>query len=115
MHQIERAAGQVVANDTQKSVKAIDDAVLSLAHLCASIVEVSNASRLPVFTAQSALANAGEGLTKMIATRNDVALATRALRKIQNASDLQPVSFGCPPDYKPSAALSEVNDPRIPA
>lgn len=109
MHKIENSAGQVVANDTQKSVKAVDDAVLSLAQLCASIVEVSSASRLPVITAQSALANAGEGLTKMIATRNDLAQATRALRKIQNASDLKPVSFGCPPDYKPSATLNEAN------
>ena len=38
MHDIEPAAGQVVASDTQKSVEAVDQAVMSLAHLCASIV-----------------------------------------------------------------------------
>lgn len=105
MHDIKAAAGQVIANDTQNSVEAVDNAVLSLAHLCASIVEVSKASRLPVFTAQTALANVGEGLAKMISTRNDVGQATRELRKIQKASNLETVGFGCPPDYQPSAKL----------
>lgn len=115
MHQIETAAGQVIANDTQNSVKAVDDAVVSLAQLCASIVEVSRASKLPVFSAQSALANAGQGLTRMIDTRNDVGQATRALRKIQRASNLEPVSFGCPPDYTPNTALADTNRVADPA
>ena len=103
MHDIDTAAGQVVANDTQKSVEAIDQAVMSLANLCASIVEVSNAARLPVTTVQGALTNAGDGLTKMIATRNDIGGTTRELLKIRKSSNLQAVAFGCPPEFEPSA------------
>ncbi len=97
MHTIEAPAGQVIASDTQTSVEAVDKAVMSLAHLCASIVEVSSASSLPISTAQGALSNAGDGLTKLIATRSDLSRATRDLIKIRNASNLRTVAFGCPP------------------
>lgn len=97
MHEIETAAGRVVANDTQNSVDAVDRAVMSLAHLCASIVEVSKASRLPIGTAQAALTNAGETLAKLIASREGMSQATHELIAIQKASSLQTVSFGCPP------------------
>lgn len=107
MHDIEPAAGQVVASDTQKSVEAVDQAVMSLAHLCASIVEVSKASRLSISTAQGALAMAGTGLTKAISSREDLSRATRELIKIQNASNLETVAFGCPPLHKASARLSD--------
>lgn len=96
MHNIETAAGQVVASDTQNSVDAVDQAVMSFAHLCASIVEVSKASNLPIGTAQSALASAGTGLSKLISSRDDMSRATRELTAIQRASSLQTVSFGCP-------------------
>lgn len=109
MHDIKAAAGKVIASDTQASVEAVDNAVMRLAQLCASIVEVSKASRLPLLAAQGALANAGEGLTKMIDTRNDIGQATRELRKIQKASNLQAEAFGCPPDYKVSGRLAEVD------
>ena len=107
MHKIKTAAGQVIADDTRNSVDAVDTAVMSLAQLCASIVEVSKASKMPVQTAQSALANAGAGLAKMIDTRHDVGQATRELRKIQKASNLETVGFGCPPDYQPSARVED--------
>ena len=103
MHEIETAAGRVVASDTQKSVDAVDQAVMSIAHLCASIVEVSKASRLPVSTAQGALSMAGTGLTKAIDSREDISRATRELIKIQKASNLETVGFGCPPLHEPSA------------
>lgn len=107
MHNIETAAGRVVATDTQNSVDAVDQAVMSLAHLCASIVEVSKASRLPIGTAQAALANAGDSLTKLIASREDMSHATRELIAIQKASSLQTVSFGCPGGF-PSAQKTDV-------
>ena len=96
MFKIDKASGQVIASDTQSSIQALDNAVISLAHLCASIVEVSNASRLPVALPQSALADAGEGLAKIIASRADMARATKRLIAIQRLSDLQTTSYGCP-------------------
>ena len=96
MHNIEVSAGQVVASDTQKSVDAVDQAVMSLAHLCASIVEVSKASRLPVSTAQQALFSAGAGLANLIASRADMSEATAQLATIQRKSNLRETGFGCP-------------------
>ena len=96
MHKIELSAGQVIAGDTQKSVEAVDQAVMSLAHLCASIVEVSKASRLPVATAQHALASAGAGLANLIASRADMGEATAQLTTIQRKSNLRETGFGCP-------------------
>ncbi len=103
MLNIEKAAGQVVVSDTQRSVSAVDHAVMSLANLCASIVEVSKASNLPVYTVQASLTNAGSGLTKLIASRGDISDAVSAMVAIQNSSNLQTVSFGCPCTPPPSA------------
>ncbi|MCH2459190.1 MAG: hypothetical protein MK186_14250, partial [Henriciella sp.] len=100
------AAGQVVATDTQNSIDAVDRAVMSLAHLCASIVEVSTASRLPINTAQTVLANAGDGLSKLIASRADMSEATRQLAQIQRQSSLRETSFGCPTGF-PQGHLAE--------
>lgn len=104
MYAIETAAGNVVASDTQNSAEAIDKAVMSLAHLCASIVEVSSASNLPIVTAQSALTNAGSGLNKLIGTRHDLATATSEMLKVQKASNLETVGFGCPPRFEKEAS-----------
>ena len=96
MHKIEDSAGHVVANDTQKSVASVDQAVVSLANLCASIVEVSTASNLPIATAQSALAHASAGLSNLVASREDMAAATREIIRVQKASTLASLNFGCP-------------------
>lgn len=104
MINIQESAGQVVASDTQNSIAAVDQAVASLAQLCASIIEVSKASNLPINTAQAALANAGNGLNNLIASRADLSDATYAMAKVQQASNLETVSFGCPPiPDRPSA------------
>ena len=102
MHNIEAAAGGVVAADTQKSVEAVDQAVLNLANLCASIVEVSKASRLPISTAQRALASTGASLTSLIATRAEMSDATRELTAIQRKSNLRETGFGCPGGFPES-------------
>lgn len=107
MHDIQQAAGQVIASDTQNSVEAVDRAVVALAHLCASIVEVSKASRMPISTAQCALASTGEGLAKMIAGRADVSTATSELTAIQRRSTLRETSYGCPPLKGALASHSE--------
>lgn len=97
MHSIQVAAGQIIASDTQASADAVDTAVVSLAHLCANIVEVSKASKLPIMVAQGALEKTGEGLAKLIASRADMSAATRELNEIQRRSNLRETSFGCPP------------------
>ena len=104
MYSIDTAAGQVVADDLQQSIESVNAAVMSYANLCASIVEVNKASNLPITTAQEALQNAAEGLNKLVASRADMANATRELLDIQKASTLETVSFGCPEGFPPKTA-----------
>lgn len=96
MHQIAETAARVVVSDTQSSVGAIDQAVMSYSRLCASIVEVSNAADLPVTAGQPALAKVAAGLTALIEGREHIASATRELIKVQNASTLRETAFQCP-------------------
>lgn len=96
MHRIQETAAKVVASDTLSSVGAIDQAVMSYSRLCASIVEVSNASDLPVTAGQPALAKVAAGLTALIEGREHIASATRELLKVQRESSLRETAFQCP-------------------
>lgn len=96
MHHIELAAAKVIASDTKSSVGAIDQAVMSYSRLCASIVEVSNASDLPVSAGQPALAKVAAGLSALVEGRELIAGATRELIKIQQASTVREAAFQCP-------------------
>lgn len=96
MHRIQENAARVIATDTQTSVGAIDQAVMSYSRLCASIVEVSNAAELPVTAGQPALAKVAAGLAALIEGREHIASATRELIKIQRSSNLNETAFHCP-------------------
>lgn len=105
MYSIEQSAGQVIAADTQASVAAIDQAVLSYARLCASIVEVSQSAQLPVSASQPALNKMSAALVSVVEGRELVSGATRELLKVRRNSTLRTVGFGCPPELpsRPSA------------
>lgn len=96
MHKIEIAAAEVIASDTKSSVGAIDQAVMSYSRLCASIIEVSNASDLPVTAGQPALAKVSAGLSALVEGRALMAGATRDLIKIQQGSTVREHAFQCP-------------------
>ena len=106
MFKIEQGAGQVIAQDTQNSIEALDNAVMATARLCTSIVEVSKASRLPVSVPQSALNFAGESLVKLISSRSDVGSATKRMLAIQHGSSLKTTSFGCPEGFPEPSAIA---------
>lgn len=108
MLKIETAAGRIIAADTQASVAAIDQAVLSCSRLCGSIVEVSAASHMPIGAAQMALRNTADAIVAAIRGREEIANATRELLKVQSISTLRETSFGCPDGFpvKPSANVS---------
>ncbi len=107
MHQIDKSAGQVIASDTQASVAAIDQAVMSYSRLCASIIEVSHSANLPVTAGQPALAKMAAGLAALVEGREQIAGATRDLLKVQGRSNLAAVGLGCPPEFpEPSARAS---------
>ena len=99
MLEIKNAAGQIIAADTQASIAAIDQAVLSCSRLCGSLVEVSASARLPVGTLQKALSNTAEAISAAVRGREEITFATRELRKVQAMSTLEATSFGCPDGF----------------
>lgn len=111
MHRIQETAARVVVGDTQSSVGAIDQAVMSYSRLCASIVEVSNASNLPVTAGQPALAKVAAGLNALIEGREHIAAATRELIKVLRDSSLRETAFECPGGLP----MSEVEPSTVPA
>lgn len=96
MHKIELASAKVIASDAKSSVGAIDQAVMTYSRLCASIVEVSSASNLPVTAGQPALAKVAAGLSALVEGRELIAGATRELIKVQQASTVREAAFQCP-------------------
>ena len=114
MHQIIESSGKVIASDTQGTVNAIDQAVLSYSRLCASVIEVSGASQLPVAAGQPALVKIAAGLSAIIDGRAHIADAARDLLKVQGASTLKEDGFGCPnglPTGKREAAVRDELEP----
>ena len=95
MLQISNGVGMVVAADAQTSFAAVDAAVMAHGKLCSSIVEASNASKLPIITTQKLLESMSAGLSGLIASRSDLAAAIRELTVIQAKSSLNETSFGC--------------------
>lgn len=101
MYKISHSSGEIIAADTQGSVQAVDQAVLTYSRLCASLVEVSGVSHLPVSACQPALTKIVTGLNALIEGRAHIAGATRDLLKVQEASTLRETSFGCPNGLPP--------------
>ena len=109
MHQINPSSGKIIAADTQGSVQAVDQAVLSYSRLCASVIEVSGSSRLPISAGQPALTRIAAGLAALIEGRAQIAEATRDLLKVQGASTLKEMAFECPNGLPP--IQGEASDP----
>jgi hypothetical protein len=111
MHTIAKPAGQIIAADTQATVAAIDAAVLTCSRLCGSIIEVSTSSKLPVATAQKALASAANAMVATVQGRDEIAAATRELLKVQRMSNLETTAFGCPDGFPPKTARVDDQEP----
>lgn len=107
MFSINRNSGAVVAEDTKASVNAIDAALLSNTRLCATILEASHASGLPINATQKLLQSMASGLNQLVAGRADMVATIRQLNLIQGQSDLSAVSYGCPDATKPTGQLSD--------
>ncbi len=102
MHKINKASGAVIASDTQASVAALDQAVLTQARLCASILETASESQLPMAATQKLLQSVAAGMSGLVASRTDMLSAVRTLNMLQMKSNLKETSFGCPDEYIPT-------------
>ena len=108
VHKIKEQVGQVVASDMQASIEALDNAVLMQSRLCASTVEASSDSHLPIASTQGLLESLSGGLDELVQSRARLVKAARHVSVIQGSSNLREVSFGCPNGL---ALLTTVNEP----
>ena len=111
MHTITKSAATVVAADTQSSVAALDQAFLTQARLCATIVEASSDSKLPIAATQKLLDSITAGLRGLVASREEVVTAVREINKVQARSNMREESFGCPnglPELSASEKPAEI-------
>lgn len=102
MHKVNKASGAVIASDTQASVAALDQAVLTQARLCASILETVGEAQLPMAATQKLLQSVAAGMSGLVASRTDMLCTVRTLNVLQMKSNLKETSFGCPDEYIPT-------------
>lgn len=96
MLNIKESVGNVVASDTQETVALIDRSVAQQSRMCASVIEASQDSELPMSATQPMLEALTEGLADLVAGRAKLGKAVRALAVLQANSTLRETSFGCP-------------------
>lgn len=105
MHQIKENAGVVVAAETQAMVTAIDNAMLTQARLCSSVVEAASDAKMPVAATQKLLQSISDGMGSLVTTRANLSTAVKEMALIKSRSNLQPMNWGCPEDWKPSGEV----------
>jgi hypothetical protein len=96
MHIIKQSIGNVVADETQSSVKAIDAAALSQARFAATLIEAAVDSNLPIAATQKLMSAVASAFQNTIHSRADLAIAAKEIALIQSRSNLETVAFGCP-------------------
>ena len=95
---ISHKAASKLANNITTTNRAIDDAVLHVATLTASIVETCRNSEIPPSRSQPAICEMTKGLSQLVDAREGFIKAHRNIVKVQKDSNLQVVDFGCLPD-----------------
>jgi hypothetical protein len=96
MYTISKPIGQVVAMDSQSSSTSLDLALISQARLCATVIEASEASHLPMKATQPVLESLATGMRCLIDNRAQLLAAVHELTIIQKSSSLRETAFGCP-------------------
>ena len=86
----------------KNTVAAVDDALLNGVRMCASIIEATQGSNLPVAQSQKLLDSLTSGLSQVVAGRGDIVAAIRHLTVIKGESIFAPEDYGCPGGW-PSA------------
>lgn len=89
-------AGAVVAADTQNAVAAVDDALLSVVRMYASVLEAAEGCDVPLAQSQKLYSDITASLNQLLAGRADLASAVRRLAHIKGQSNFVPEDYGCP-------------------
>jgi hypothetical protein len=105
--------GALVAADTQGTLKALDDAILSELKLCTTLVEAIQGNGIPVASSQKLLNSVTSGLSHIVAGRGEMATAVRQLNVLKKDSNLVVYDYGCPNASVATEKEADVN--RVPA
>lgn len=97
---LREGAGLVVAHDVQTTIAAVDDALLTSARMCASVIEAMHGSNLPVAQSQQLLTAVTSGMASVLDGRAQMVEAIRRMHAIKGRSNLAPVDYGCPDGWR---------------
>jgi hypothetical protein len=96
MYAISKQIGQVVAADTRSSASSLDLALVAQARMCATVIEASEASHLPMGATQKVMESLTGGMRSLVESRAGLLAAVQELTVIQGRSNLRETAFGCP-------------------
>lgn len=105
-------AGAVVAADTQKTIAALDGALLDSMRMCMSFIEATQGSGLPAARSQKVLHSLSTGIASVVEGRSQVVSAIRHLNAIKQGSNIAPMNFGCPEGWEQMALDADQPTPR---
>lgn len=111
MFNIDKNTGALIAAETQGTLRAIDNAILSELRLCSSLVEACEQAHLPIRSSQKLLQSITSGLSQIVAGRGELAQTARALSVIKAGSSLAETSYNCPGEPPPMMAAAPVEVP----
>ena len=86
MINLTQGAGEVVAGDVRSAVAAYDNALLSSARICASVIEASQDAGVPIGQSQMLLGSIATSMNSMIEGRSGLVDAVRHMLAIKKAS-----------------------------
>ena len=113
MIELKPGAGMVVASDVQNTLSAVDGAILNGARLCASFIEATQNSNLPVSHSQKVIKSITAGLSAVADGRAEIVEAVRHLTAIKDRSNLVTENYGCPTPWDAVfAPLAEAGVPQ---
>jgi septation ring formation regulator EzrA len=93
---IKQAVGNVVASDTQETVRALDKTIANQTRMIASVIDAAQDSHLPLVATQAMLEELATGLNEIVSGRARLGAAVKEMAQIQSRSNLRETSFVCP-------------------
>lgn len=97
-------AGAIVAADSQNTIAAVDDALLSGVRMYASVIEATQGSNLPTTQSQKLLVSLTGGIQSVVQGRGEIVSAICRMAEIKAHSNFAPENFGCPAGWEELAA-----------
>jgi hypothetical protein len=81
-------------------MQSVDDALLSGARMCVSVLEAAHGSKVPAAQSQKVLRSITAGLNAVVEGRGEIVSAVRQLSAIKSRSNFAPEAYGCPEGWE---------------